>query len=202
VKRTPDEVAPTQRDRQRAETRERVFAAALDEFRRAGVALAQIDRIARTAGVVRGTFYFHFPTKEHVLLELQQRQEAAIVDGLARLRRRAPSLRTALLRLVEGLLEAERTLGDRALVREMLSMYVREPVDSAVVDQHPLVREITFHLERAAASGELRRDLDPAQLALVFLTSSFGFLVSARPLGERRTSLEALVDVFLRGCRA
>ena len=64
-----DGARPTQRERQRAETRERLFQAALDEFRREGVAGARIERIASAVGVVRGTFYFHFPTKDHVLHE-------------------------------------------------------------------------------------------------------------------------------------
>ena len=46
---------------------------AVDEFRREGFARAQVDRIVAAAGVARGTVYFHFPSKEHVLLELQQK---------------------------------------------------------------------------------------------------------------------------------
>ncbi len=51
------------RDRQRLETRARVYEAAVDEFRREGFARAQVDRIVAAAGVARGTFYFHFPSK-------------------------------------------------------------------------------------------------------------------------------------------
>ena len=36
------------------------------------------------AGVAHGTFYFHFPTKEHVLLELERREEARVATELAR----------------------------------------------------------------------------------------------------------------------
>ena len=43
----------------------------MTEFRRVGVERASIGRIAETAGVSRPSFYFHFPTKDHVLLELQ-----------------------------------------------------------------------------------------------------------------------------------
>lgn len=51
------------RARKRTETRERLFETALREFREIGVGASQIDRIARAAGVARGTFYFHFTTK-------------------------------------------------------------------------------------------------------------------------------------------
>ena len=45
-----------------------------------GFSNAQIDRIVERAGVARGTFYFHFPTKEHVLVE-------AFLDGVRWYRR-------------------------------------------------------------------------------------------------------------------
>ena len=36
---------------------------------------ADVGSIAAAAHVARGTFYFHFPTKEHVLAELTRREE-------------------------------------------------------------------------------------------------------------------------------
>src|SRR6476620_1196075 len=64
------------------ETRARLFDAALVEIGRSGLASADITAIANAAGVVRGTFYFHFPTKEHVLVELERNEETRIVDEL------------------------------------------------------------------------------------------------------------------------
>ncbi|HEX4291065.1 MAG TPA: TetR family transcriptional regulator, partial [Trebonia sp.] len=49
------------RDAQRQQTRQRVYAAALAEFKRTGMAAADVGDIAAAAGVARGTFYFHFP---------------------------------------------------------------------------------------------------------------------------------------------
>src|SRR5689334_23369875 len=60
-------MAPT-REQQRLRTRKRILREALAVFRRDGVAAARIDDITRAAGVSRGTFYFHFPTKDDVLL--------------------------------------------------------------------------------------------------------------------------------------
>ena len=63
----------------RLETRARLFDAAFAEIGRHGLAGADVSAIAAAAGVVRGTFYFHFPTKEHVLVELERNEEARIV---------------------------------------------------------------------------------------------------------------------------
>src|SRR5262245_34001104 len=67
------------REAQRLETRARVFDAAVAEIGRAGLTGADVSAIARAAGVVRGTVYFHFPTKEHVLVELERAEEAKII---------------------------------------------------------------------------------------------------------------------------
>ncbi len=75
---------PNGREAQRQETRQRVYAAAVAEFKRAGMAAADVGVIAKEAGVARGTFYFHFPTKEHVLAELERHEEARLAAQLAR----------------------------------------------------------------------------------------------------------------------
>src|SRR5438105_979273 len=95
------------RERQRVETRERLFQAALAEIRHTGVAGAQVDRIVTTAGVARGTFYFHFPSKEDVLLEWERRREGEIVALLKDNPHRRLPLRMALLGVVTFLTALE-----------------------------------------------------------------------------------------------
>ena len=88
--------ARSARERQRAETRERLFQAALDEIRQEGVGGAQVDRIVASVGVARGTFYFHFPTKEDVLIEYDRRRELEIVEVLQAVLQHGVPLRLAL----------------------------------------------------------------------------------------------------------
>src|SRR6185436_10203096 len=81
----PPNAREAQRQEQKAATRERVFQAALEVFRRHGFEEASIDLVTRRAGVSRGTFYFHFPKREDVMVELLRRAElpvAAVVDAL------------------------------------------------------------------------------------------------------------------------
>ena len=59
-----------------------LFELALAEFRSKGTARARIRDIVGAAGVVPGTFYFHFPTKDHVLFELWLRNSRRLVDRL------------------------------------------------------------------------------------------------------------------------
>src|SRR3982751_4236190 len=86
------QVKYSSRDARRLQTRERVLGAAIVEFRRAGMSGADVHAIVAAAGVAHGTFFFHFPSKEHVLLELESREEERIAKQLDRYVQGAPDL--------------------------------------------------------------------------------------------------------------
>jgi len=190
---------PSRRERQRLETRSRLFEAALAEFRRVGFANAQIETIVERAGVARGTFYFHFPTKEHVLLEFQRRQEIGIAERIAAPPERPESVRAFLLRVVDAIFGDVRAIGDPALVRELIAMFVRAP-RNVDLNAEPFVVTLVDYFSEAAERGEVRTDLSPEEITFVFLTTLFGYIVGATDaLEERRHEFERAVDVFARG---
>jgi AcrR family transcriptional regulator len=190
---------PSRRDQQRAETRERIFVAAVAEFLEFGFSNAQIPRIAEAAGVVRGTFYFHFPSKEHVLLELAARNQETLVARLRALRGRGVGIRETLGVLVEAIDEVNAAIGESNLMREVLAMHVRaqqEPTEN----EKGVLEELSHHMAAAMERGEVRFDIGPDQLASMVLTSVFGVIVARREEGfDRREELELLMDLLLRG---
>ena len=60
---------PTQR---RAETRQRILAAAGDLFREHGIDGIGVDAVMKEAGLTHGGFYLHFPSKEALAAEVSQ----------------------------------------------------------------------------------------------------------------------------------
>ncbi|MCS6907857.1 MAG: TetR/AcrR family transcriptional regulator [Anaerolineales bacterium] len=52
------------------ETRARILAAAVDQFIRFGYKAASVDQICAAAGVSKGAFYHHFPSKQALFLAL------------------------------------------------------------------------------------------------------------------------------------
>src|ERR1700757_1549943 len=112
----------TGRESQRLETRQRVFEAAVREFGRTGMADADIGAIVNAAGVARGTFYFHFPSKEHALAELTRREEARIGEELVSALRRKHDLKSALATVITGIVAEEKRLG-HILFRDVLNLY-------------------------------------------------------------------------------
>ncbi len=64
------ERARTPNDERTRRRRERILDAAFHVFSRSGYRDAAVDDIAREAETSKGGIYFHFPTKESILLEL------------------------------------------------------------------------------------------------------------------------------------
>lgn len=202
----PDEAsAPSRREQRRLETRARILEAALDEFRAVGVASAQIDRIVERAGVARGTFYFHFPTKEHVLLAAQQISEGEVVERLRALGPLPDSVPEFLRRVLEVIMAGFDD--DRALRREILAMYVRRP-DPGVQIQlsgQPLIVEVVDYMAEAAERGAVRTDIAPEELAIRFLGSFFHLLmgdVRTRDDDEADDPFTNAIEIFMHGIAA
>jgi TetR/AcrR family transcriptional repressor of uid operon len=195
----------SRRGRQRADTRERIFQAAVEEFLREGYAQAQIERIAESAGVVRGTFYFHFPSKEHVLRELMERRQAEIVRAMQSLRGSGASLRGVLAQLIESITLVHADLEASNLMREIMAMFVRARAEETEPTERELgiLEELTHHVSEAAARGELRHDVEPDRMAAIVLTSVFGLNLARRTLdGPGHAEFDLLLDLLLEGMGA
>jgi AcrR family transcriptional regulator len=163
------------REVRRRETRARLFDAALEEISRRGIAAADVSAIAAAAGVVRGTFYFHFPTKEHVLIEAERNEEIQIIRELGEA---DGDLTAVLSRLVDHALDAERRLG-ATVFRDMLGLHFAStrPVDDELTE-HPLAEFLTGLFGRAQDAGAVSPQADAQELGLFFLTGLFALLAT------------------------
>src|SRR5215469_15315149 len=162
---TTAEDKPSGREVQRRETRQRVYAAAVAEFKRVGMAAADVSDIAKAAGVARGTFYFHFPTKEHVLAELERHEEARLATQLEKFLSRPHHLAGALTEVVRLMAQMERRVG-KLLFREMLAMHFSPSRPEALpgADQwadYPLMTLVVHEIGLARDRGEAYPDADP-----------------------------------------
>ncbi|MDX6742233.1 TetR family transcriptional regulator [Actinocorallia sp. A-T 12471] len=193
----------SRRDAQRIETRQRVFDAAVAEFRKAGVTAADIGAIAAAAGVARGTFYFHFPTKEHVVAEVVRREERRVADGLVRFLAVPHDLGEVFGEIVRLVLATERRVG-KALFREVLALYfspTRPDTDDWA--EHPVMVLVIGEIARARERGEVRQEADPAHSGYFFFLGLYALLTTFRGSKAIRAGLVAeFVAASLRGLEA
>ncbi len=80
------------RERQREDTRQRIYDAAMEIFRRDGFDVARVDDVAKAAGVSHGTFYFHFATKDEVLIQCLRASEVRVAAMISAVPVDAPVL--------------------------------------------------------------------------------------------------------------
>jgi len=187
------------RQARRQQTRERILGAAIAEFQRAGMAGAEVAAIVAAAGVAHGTFYLHFPTKEHVLLEVERREEARVATEFDRFLRGPHDLATALtevVRLVQGL---EQRLG-HALFKEILALHfsASRPQTDDWTD-HPVIVLLVREIERGCGEGEVHPEVDAFYSAVFFLLGIYGVLSTTAAHDTRDTMLSKLVISAVRG---
>ena len=177
-KKRPQRRADAQRNRPR------ILDAARKRFAEEGLN-AQVDDIARDAGVAVGTIYHHFGTKEGLL-------EAVVLD---RFRETAEYTQTLLTESdawvgIERFLRylAERQLTDRAF-KEVVATHqeLRERVSTVMHEMTPILQQL---VDRAQAAKQLRADV---------VAEDFLLLLSILPGNEvdptvRNRYLEIIID--------
>jgi AcrR family transcriptional regulator len=191
------------REAQRLQTRARLFDAAVAEIARSGLAGTDVAAIAAAVGVARGTFYFHFPTKEHVLVELVRNEEAKIVAKLATEVGGRGDLMSVLTLLVREVLVAEERLGP-VVFRDMLGLHfsATRPVEEEA-GEHPLAQFVIAAITEAQAAGRTSRDADAGQLGVIFMTGLFALLATGgAALRERAALLDRYVKTIVKGMEA
>ncbi|MCB9706274.1 MAG: TetR/AcrR family transcriptional regulator [Myxococcales bacterium] len=187
------------RELQRLQTRQRIYECAMEIFRRDGVTAARTDDIAKAAGVSRGAFYFHFQTKEHVLLARMHETEEEICGDLAELGDETP-LSTVLA--VHGAALARIWEPDPELLPDLAGAALRFTA-TAMWDQEstPLRAELARRFALASARGELTARLPAPILSDLYLGNTLAGLLAW--YGNRGIPLEgvlaAVTELFWSG---
>ena len=188
---------PSARETKRLQTRERLMGAAVAEFKRSGMAEADVAAIVAAAGVAHGTFFFHFPTKEHVLLELERREEGRMAKQFGRYLDKGHDLESALSEAARLVLGLERRLGE-VLFKDFLALHFSQTrPDSEDGGDHALVLLLAQRIEQARSEGEVDPEVQPINSAVFFLLCLYALAITTNdPM--RRDLLDDLVKRTMR----
>jgi len=172
--------------------RERILEVAKEAFARRG-ANASLDDIAKQVGVGPGTLYRHFPTRAE-LLQAVYRAEleklAAAEQKFAQTMAPTEALRAWLLLFVDA-------IAAKQLIAAALNTLLGDPKKVFEASHAKMYQAIRALVKRGVESGEIRSDLDPADLlrALVGVSN-----VASSP--DWQQSARRLVDILITGSQA
>ena len=145
-------MATTLRQKRANETRMRIFGAATQLFTEFGYNATTVDRIALLAGVAKGTFFVHFPSKDAVIAELVRIQT-----------RSARKARARVLEAGKGPIEALRATVTELATQASFSRTLSRGVLAATLESHEVGGEISSLFDEVFA--EMTADAKAAEKA-------------------------------------
>ena len=176
-----------QNSRDPERTRQRILAAATDEFARYGLGGARVDRIARRAGANKRMLYYYFGDKDRLFL--------AALEG-----------RYAHIRAAERALDLERVEPREALrrlVRFTWTYFLEHPEFITLLNSEnlhkgrhvrrsrrvpelhaTLVETLRGVLRRGERAGVFRRGVDPVQLYISIAAEGYFYLSNRYTLSQ------------------
>lgn len=175
------------------ETRASVLLAAARVFDAYGYAGASIDQIAQEGGLTKGALYFHFESKADLALAVvdanyevwQRLQEEEAARGLPPLEHIGALLR-----------EVAVCFRDEVIIRGGMRLnadYEAIPAPLPVPFSN-WIEYFTPLLADAQAQGDVRTDLDAAELARVIVSGFFGVQLVCERLSDRVDVVERTDD--------
>lgn len=186
------QIAPGRRERRRAETREKLFRAAMKLFAERGFFQTTTEDITEAADVGQGTFFNYFPTKQHVLTVLSEKQLEKVMAAQQEAEAGNIPMQEVLHRLMHRI--AEEPGRSQPLTRSLMTALissdaVRELTRSTMACGREILSGI---IALGQKRGEIRRDRKPAEVALAFQRAAIGtlWLWAMQPHGDLHAWLE------------
>jgi AcrR family transcriptional regulator len=190
---------PTERTKARkAETRERIVSAALDQLAEGGYASASVQVVARRAGVATGSVYRHFPSKADLFTEVFRRASQREIDVMHEVAQTDPERPAA-----ERLAAAAEAFARRALASPTRAYaLLAEPVDPTIEAERLIFRRgyrdvLVEALEQGIEAGEIKPH-DTKTVAAALVGALGEALVG--PLSQTSGGSEALIATVVQFC--
>lgn len=186
------------------QTREGILEAAAECFARNGYDATGVAEICRRAGVSKGAFYHHFPTKQAVFLELLDTWLGGVDAQLEGILSEAATVPDGLRSMagVAGFVFA--AAGEQLPI--FLEFLAKASHDDAVwqatIEQYRRYREFfTRMVEKGIAEGSLR-PVDPQMAAHVIVSMAVGMILQGLLAPEEAdwgSTVQAGIQVLLEG---
>jgi AcrR family transcriptional regulator len=193
--------SPDRRQRRSAETRERLFRAALRLFAEKGFAETTVEDITNAADVGKGTFFNYFPSKDHLLIAFSDMQLSKLQATVDQLRDRPEPMRSFFRLMTLRMTEEPAKAPD--VVRAILQANLSSSSVRSVMRERSARAEglLTQLVQIGQERGEFRADLPALELAQVFRQTIFGTLLMWSLYGDASLAgrIERAMEILWMG---
>lgn len=186
-------------------TRQQILKGARDLFIRRGYNASSMEDIRKHANVSKGSIYYHFKSKQQLLMEIFEQKTAEWIEGWRKIEKPGMPAVEKLYALADYWQE---DFDDPFLkvVDEFLTSHGGEPgtfekMIGLAQMQYPVIQAI---IEEGIAAGEFKRD-DPAELAYIFAGTMGGLGMAYYekvPRDRMRAIYRKAAELFIRGISA
>jgi AcrR family transcriptional regulator len=160
-------------------TRQHILAVATEEFLAHGYACTSLSDLIRVAGVTKGGFYHHFPSKEALAVEVVRTRQAEwaarVVQASARHDRAVDQLR-AMAQVASDLKEQDRDKDHSTSLQRLCAELCEDPELAPQIAGYcdAWIDTATGLVARAQLQGDIRADVDAHQAAEVLVATFLG----------------------------
>lgn len=189
------------------ETHQRILAVARERFASQGYDATGVAEICERAGVTKGAFYHHFPSKQAVFLEILEQWLSGLDALMAAARAEADTVPEGLQHMVGAAQQVfEVASGQIPMFLEFWSKASRDPVVwQATIDPYHRYRTFLAGLiEAGTAEGSLK-SVNPEVTAHLLLSLAVGLLLQGLldPQGADWSQVaQQCLDMLMEGLKA
>ncbi len=174
-----------------ARNRQSLIDAAKTGFADVGLDVS-LEEIARRAGVGIGTLYRHFPSREAVVEAVYRREVEQLAEAVPQLLETMPA-GEALHRWMHLFVDY---IATKRLIAPSLAAAASRTPTLYTCSVEIITGALATLVQRAVASGDVRKDIDPSDLLRALVGVSYG-----NPDKGWEASARRLIDILMDGLR-
>lgn len=189
---------PGRRERKRQYVRDQLYRSAIELFVAQGYETTTVDQIAERADVARATVFNYFSQKDGFLEEWGARRRARVIEELQHEHADERPVGERLRGYLQGL--ADINLASRSETKVLIAASMRF---GRLMDDPTPEGELTRIVEEGKTRGEVRADVDPAEVGSIVAASYFTNVLrwsSQEPAPfDLKERLDRMLTVILTG---